>query len=317
MKGTMKVPYIEDQLGTANVPKWEVPIDLSRGEFQCVQTLTGQEDRVVSLCTTAKYLFAGCANGDIRVYNLPTLTFRSILNAHRKSVECIVANEKNLFTSSSDHSIKAWELTDSFEAVGAMRDHTGEVNAICLTDKTLGYLVSASFDKNIKVWNIRTLKCVNTLEGHTKAIKTLATSGQILFSASNDGCIMVWNLKYMSAIFTIDAHDGWVKSLVIKDKLLYSGAFDYLIKEWEITSFNMNATLTSHNDDVLALLATDKFLISASNDRTIIFWDYQTRKSVAVLKGHRSGVQALATDGKYLYSGGDDYFVKVWKYVPR
>jgi len=317
MKGTMKVPYIEDQLSPpGSGAKWEAPFDVSRGDFQCVQTLAGHEDRVVSLCVTAKHLVSGCASGDLKIFNLPGLTLHSNLNAHRKSVECMVASEKYLFTSSSDHSIKLWDI-DTFESAGVLRDHTGEVNAICLTDKTLGFLVSASFDKAIKVWNIRTQKCVNTLDGHTKAIKTLAVSGSILFSASNDGCIMVWSLKYMSCLFTIDAHDGWVKTLAVRDKTLFSGAFDYLIKEWEITSFNLNTTLTAHNDDVLALLATDKFLISASNDRNIMVWDYQTKKCLYTLKGHRSGVQALATDGKLIFSGSDDYSVKVWKFVPR
>ena len=41
----------------------------------------------------------------------------------------------------------------TFILVIALRDHVGEVNAIALTDKSLNYLVSASFDKNIKVFS--------------------------------------------------------------------------------------------------------------------------------------------------------------------
>jgi len=315
-KGTMQVPYMEDQLNSVPPIKWEGPSDLSRGEFQCIQTFSSLEDRVVSMCTTGKHLIAGCANGDLRIFNLPALTVHSTLNAHRKSVECIVVNEKNIFTSSADHSIKLWDI-DNFEAAGVLRDHTGEVNALCISDKTLGYLLSAGFDKNIKVWNIRTLKCVNTLEGHTKAIKALAISGSILFSAANDGSIMVWSLQYMSCVFALDAHDGWVKTLALKGGILYSGAFDHLVKEWEIKNFHCNVILTAHNDDVLSLLATDRFLISVSNDRAVVLWDYQTKKAIATLKGHRSGVQAVATDGKHIFTGSDDYSVKVWKFVPR
>lgn len=46
--------------------------------------------------------------------------------------------------------LKVWDLTN-FALVIALRDHVGEVNAIALTDKSLNYLISASFDKNIKV----------------------------------------------------------------------------------------------------------------------------------------------------------------------
>lgn len=317
LKGTMKVPFIEDQLQIGDIQKLDVPDNLTHGEFQCVQTLTVVEDRVISLCIPQanNKLIAGLADGTIKVWNIPNLTLELTMNAHRKSVESLCCTEKYLFSSSCDHSIKIWDMDKNFDLVTAMRDHVGEVNALCLTDKTIGCLISASFDKTIKVWNLRTYKCLQTLEGHTKAVKTLAVSGSILFSGSNDGCIMVWNLKYMSCIFTIDAHDGWVKTLALKDKSLISGSFDYLIKEWDITTFNNISKMAAHNDDVLSLLVTDKFLFSGSQDKTIMIWDYKTKKCVGTLKGHRSGVEALATDGKNIYSGSDDNSVKVWKYV--
>jgi myosin-heavy-chain kinase len=315
-RGTMKVPFIEDQLGPGATPKWETPYDTAHGDFQCVQTISGHEDRVTSLYVTSKYLIAGLANGDLKVYNIGTLTVHTTVNVHRKSVNCITANETYLFTASDDHSVKAWSI-DKFEPHAQLRDHTGEVNSLALSDKTLSYLASAGFDKNIKIWNTRTMKYVNTLEGHTKAIKTLAISGSILFSGSNDGSIMMWSLKYMSCIFTIEAHDGWVKTLTVKDRTLYSGAFDYMVKVWDILTFTPKHTLTAHNDDVLAVMATDKFLVTASNDRSVMLWDYNTHKCIANLRGHRSGVQALATDGKNIFSRSDDYNIRVWKFVQR
>jgi len=314
MKGTMKVPFIEDALTFGNNPRWEGPTNFSNGEFQCAATLSGHSDRVMSLWIGPKQLYSGTGDGEIKVWNHSNYTLETTINAHRKSVESMCGNEKYLFSCSTDHSIKVWDLEKNFELVAPLRDHVGEVYAITLTDKTLGFLISASFDKTIKVWNLRTWKCQQTLEGHTKAIKALAVSGSILFSGSNDGTIMVWNLKYMSCIFTIDGHEGWVKALAVKDRSLYSASFDYLIKEWDITSFNLNATLTEHNDDLFSLWATDKFLISACNDRSIILWDYNTKKPLATIKGHRSGVQAVVADGTRIFSGSDDYTVKVWKW---
>lgn len=95
----------------------------------------------------------------------------------------------------------------------ALRDHVGEVNAICLTDKSLNYLLSASFDKNIKaislistvcantaiqVWSLRNFKCVQTLSGHAKSVKSIAVSGSIVFSGSNDGSIYVCVIWFSS-----------------------------------------------------------------------------------------------------------------------
>lgn len=108
------------------------------------------------------------------MWSLPNLTFDRELNVHRKSVESICINDKYLFTGSADHSIKVlrnvfyscltritlskvWDVS-SFALVIALRDHVGEVNAITLTDKSLNYLISASFDKNIKVYYFCTMK---------------------------------------------------------------------------------------------------------------------------------------------------------------
>eukprot|EP00026_Physarum_polycephalum_P001557 Phypoly_transcript_01559.p1 GENE.Phypoly_transcript_01559~~Phypoly_transcript_01559.p1 ORF type:complete len:683 (+),score=110.62 Phypoly_transcript_01559:158-2206(+) len=151
IKGTQQVPFIDDQLGHGIYPHLDVGEDVAGGEFQCVQTLTGHVDRVVSLCVTPKYLFSGSSDGTLRVWSLPGLTFDRELNVHRKSVESICANEQYLFTGSADHSIKVWDMA-TFVLVIALRDHVGEVNAIALSDKSLNYLVSASFDKNIKVF---------------------------------------------------------------------------------------------------------------------------------------------------------------------
>jgi len=194
MKGTQKVPYIEDALGVDSTIKWEGPTNFSKGEFQCIQTISGHEDQVMSLCVAGKYLFSGQADGAIKAWNLNTYTLETTINAHRRSVESMCSNGVNLYSGSADHSIKVWDLNlNNLEAVAQLRDHVGEVNCIVLSDKALGYLVSGSFDKNIKVWSVRTNKCVQNLEGHSKAIKSLAISGTILFSGSNDGRVMIWN----------------------------------------------------------------------------------------------------------------------------
>jgi myosin-heavy-chain kinase len=313
IKGTQQVPFIEDQLGNVTFPHLDVGDNISAGEFQCVQTLTGHVDRVVSLCVTSKYLFSGSSDGTLRVWTLPGLAFDRELNVHRKSVESICANEQYLFTGSADHSIKVWDLA-TFVLVIALRDHVGEVNAITLTDKSLNFLVSGSFDKNIKVWSLRTFKCVQTLSGHSKCVKALAVSGSILFSGSNDGSIYMWSLKNLSCLFALDAHEGWVKTLAIKDKTLFSGSFDFHIKEWKVTQFQGAEILTDHNDNVNALCLTDKYLISGSDDKSALIWDLATRRVVAVIRGHRLGVQSVVTDGKHIYTGSDDCSIKVWKW---
>ena len=49
-----------------------------------------------------------CSPSLFQIYNLGTLTVHSTLTAHRKSVNCMIANERYLFTASDDHSVKVY-----------------------------------------------------------------------------------------------------------------------------------------------------------------------------------------------------------------
>ena len=45
-----------------------------------------------------------------------------------------------------------------------LEGHTGEVYKLALFNN--GVLCSASIDSSIKLWDIKSGKCINTLEGH-------------------------------------------------------------------------------------------------------------------------------------------------------
>lgn len=59
------------------------------------------------------------------------------------------------------------------------------------------HLVSGSYDKTVKIWNLTTLECVTTLEGHTYLVNTVCFSndGTRVASGSNDTTCKIWNLK--------------------------------------------------------------------------------------------------------------------------
>jgi len=63
-----------------------------------------------------------------------------------------------------------------------------------------GILFSASDDNSIKFWDLETLKCVQTLEGHNGTVQSLAFCDtlRLLFSGSHDTTIKVWHWDKLS-----------------------------------------------------------------------------------------------------------------------
>ncbi len=109
-------------------------------------------------------------------------------------------------------------------------------------------LVSGSWDKTIKLWNLATGKEISTLIGHSSTVNSVAISpdGKTLASGSGGGdfTIKFWNLSTGEEISTL--HSGSVKSLAISSdgKMLVSYSSertwkddryrDEIIKIWQI-----------------------------------------------------------------------------------
>lgn len=86
--------------------------------------------------------------------------------------------------------------------------HCSPVSRVLFVDNV--QFVSGSTDCTVKLWDVRnTKKCVNTLQGHTKAIKTMDYSKDedLLVTSSFDGQLRYWHLPYYQVERT-DDHDS-------------------------------------------------------------------------------------------------------------
>ena len=54
-----------------------------------------------------------------------------------------------------------------------------------------GHMFSGSYDKSVRVWDVHSLQCLSTLQGHSGAVRALAASSKRVFSGSDDTTIKV------------------------------------------------------------------------------------------------------------------------------
>ena len=93
------------------------------------------------------------------------------------------------------------EISNEIEFNGLINGHYNIINAlIILTIDKNDYIVSASEDALIKIWNPITGKCIKTLAAHTLGVKalTLLSNYNYIVSASKDRSIKIWDPLLLS-----------------------------------------------------------------------------------------------------------------------
>ena len=150
-------------------------------------------------------------------------------------------------------------------------------------------LVTGSMDSTLKIWNWRTGECMRTLRGHSDAVICLTYDKQLLISGSVDSTIRVWDFGTGEG-YSLTGHTEWVNSVAIWDSKTGCGTG---VDTPETPSSIGGSIGAFSNPEQAKASCKGKFLFSASDDMTIRVWDLYDRTCVRVLKGHVAQVQSL------------------------
>jgi WD40 repeat protein len=181
-------------------------------------------------------------------------------------------------------------------------------------------LVSGSGDNTVKLWDVATGHCWQTLEGHTDWVISVAFSPTqpILASSSSDRTVRLWDIHTGDCLQVLEGHEHWICGIAFSPdgKILVSASDDRTLKLWNIQTGECCRTLIGHHSVVrgVTMNANGTLIASGSEDQTIKLWDVNTGQCLKTLTGHAGEVRSLAfhADGKTLASSSFDRTLKLW-----
>ncbi|KAK6930926.1 WD40 repeat [Dillenia turbinata] len=321
---------------------------------------------VTSLSISNHLLFAAIGH-QVNVYDLTDFSLIDTFNSENPSsgsVKSIIFSKGRVFTAHQDCKTRVWQLTtpkrhrlvatlptvnDRFRRfilpmnyVNVRRhknrlwiQHNDAVS--CLAAVNNGPICSVSWDKHIKIWNSKNLRCLESIKAHHDAVNAVVVSADgTIYTGSADRTIKVWTKpegeSRHSLLATLGRHKSAVNALTLSSdgSVLFSGACDRSILVWEredsANYMVVTGALRGHNKAILSLINVCDLLFSGSADGTVRIWRCSVDgkyRCLSVLDGHQRPVKSLAgvMHGKsgsggceiLVCSGSFDGEIKVWK----
>ncbi|KAM0684450.1 cross-pathway control WD-repeat protein cpc2 [Mitosporidium daphniae] len=211
---------------------------------------------------------------------------------------------------------------------GTLKGHTDSVTAIaCPTRPDANYVVSASRDKTVMIWNLtRNMENYGVpkkaLKGHNHFIQdmTLSPDGEYALTASWDKTLRLWDLNVCATTSTFvgHKHDVMTVSLSPDNRQIVSGSRDKSIKVWNIKGECRYTIDDAHSEWVSSVRfspnAANPLLVCCGWDKVVKVWDTTSMKLTANHLGHSGYINTsmISPDGSLCATGGKDGKVMLW-----
>lgn len=297
-------PENPDMLLTASRDKSLIVWNLTRDEekFGVPQKrLVGHSHYVqdVAISSDGKYALSGSWDATLRLWDLEAGKTTRRFVGHTKDVLSVAFSPDNrqIISGSRDKNIIMWntlgQVKYSVKSSAPESGHNEWVSCVRFSpnpNQSSPFIVSAGWDKVVKVWNINQnqWKLKTNLIGHSGYVNTVTVSpdGSLCASGGKDGSAMLWDLNEGRHLSTLDAGD-----------VIYALAFSPI-----------------------------RYWLCAATATTIKIWDLESKVIVDELKPELPAVGkkavpvqctsiAWSADGQYLYSGWTDKVVRVWSVI--
>lgn len=176
------------------------------------------------------------ADETVGIWNAADGALLARLNGHRGPVRRVAFNQdgEHLASGGTDGSVRVWRLRDAGQLL-VLRNEPGVYDVAFSPDGQ--QLASAGEDRVVHVWSLPTGRKLQTLQGHTAAVRALVYSrdGKRLVTAGGEGVVKVWETVHGQDLLTLEGHADSVESVAFSPDgtRLLTGSADKTGRIWD------------------------------------------------------------------------------------
>lgn len=242
----------------------------------------------VVLSSDGLYALSGSWDHTLRLWDLTAGKTSRRFVGHTKDVLSVAfsADNRQIVSGSRDRSIKLWNTLAQCKYTISEDCHQDWVSCVRFSPSSQNPLiVSAGWDKLVKVWNLTNCKLKTNHYGHSGFLNTVTVSpdGSLCASGGKDGQAMLWDLNEGKHLYTLDAGEP-INSLVFSpNRYWLCAAAGPTVKIWDLEGKTVVDTLKLENITAntkaapaqclsLAWSADGQTLFSGYSDNKIRVW---------------------------------------------
>lgn len=244
-----------------------------------------------------------------------------------------------LISGSRDKTIIIWkfnsdpkEKTEFASPWKCLTGHSHFISDICLSSDN-NHLLSASWDKSLRLWDLSQGKSTERFTGHTKEVLccSFSSDNRQILSSGADKTIKLWNVKGVCRFTSsTNNHSDWVSNVRFLGRSTTKGNFansffastgwDGRLKIWNNQSFEIKDSFKAHDGNINAITTSPKgtFIVTGGKDKKVKVWDFNDCSKPVAEFDAGAIVTGLAFNPKTSWIAvGTENGIKVWDFEAK
>lgn len=196
-----------------------------------LKVIPSHDTRVMDICRVSENIVVSVSEDkECKVWDISSgRCIQRLVDKHNNFVNCVIKVGKTIMASGgADTVIKLWSYITG-RCIRTLNGHDGSVYCLLFVPVDTKHvdtpesmktspqcILSGSFDKTIRLWDISTGNRIRTFTGHTREVVSLAyLSYRTFASGSNDCTVRIWDTFNGTVLKCIENQSDPVKSIYI------------------------------------------------------------------------------------------------------